>query len=43
MLVRYSAEAQPSITRRRFPADVAFAISALFDPLEDGGWDYAFV
>ena len=41
VLARYSAEARPSITRRRFRADAAFAIPALFDLLEAGGWDYA--
>ena len=41
VLVRYSAEARPSITRRRFRADAAFAIPALFDLLEAEGWDYA--
>lgn len=33
LLVRYSAEARPSITRRRFRADAAFAIPALFELL----------
>jgi hypothetical protein len=41
VLVRYSTEARPSITRRRFRADAAFAIPALFDLLEAEGWDYA--
>ena len=41
VLARYSAEAQPSIKRRRFRADAAFAIPALFDLLEADGWDYA--
>ncbi len=41
VLSRYSAEARPSITRRRFRADAAFAIPALFDVLEADGWDYA--
>jgi hypothetical protein len=41
VLARYSAEARPSITRRRFRADAAFAIPALFDLLEAEGWDYA--
>jgi hypothetical protein len=41
VLARYSAEARPSITRRRFRADAAFAIPALFDLLETEGWDYA--
>lgn len=38
---RYSADARPSSTRRRFRADAAFAIPALFDLLETEGWDYA--
>ncbi len=38
---RYSALARPSITQRRFRADAAFAIPALFDLLEAEGWDYA--
>jgi len=41
VLSRYSAEARPSIERRRFRADAAFAIPALFDLLEAEGWDYA--
>jgi len=41
VLARYSAEARPSIIRRRFRADAAFAIPALFDLLEAEGWDYA--
>ncbi len=41
VLSRYSAAARPSITRRRFRADAAFAIPALFDLLEAEGWDYA--
>ena len=41
VLARYSAEARPSITRRRFRVDAAFAIPALFDALEAEGWDYA--
>ncbi len=41
MLARYTAEAKPSIVRRRFRADAAFAIPALFDLLESEGWDYA--
>jgi hypothetical protein len=41
VLSRYSAEARPLITRRRFRADAAFAIPALFDLLEAEGWDYA--
>jgi len=40
VLARYSAEARPSITRRRFRGDAAFAIPALFDLLEAEGWDY---
>jgi hypothetical protein len=38
---RYSTTARPSITRRRFRADAAFALPALFDLLEAEGWDYA--
>ena len=41
VLARYSADARPLITRRRFRADAAFAIPALFDLLETEGWDYA--
>ena len=41
VLARYSAEARPSIIRRRFRADAAFAIPALLDLLEAEGWDYA--
>jgi hypothetical protein len=41
VLARYSAKTRPSITRRRFRADSAFAIPALFDLLEAEGWDYA--
>jgi hypothetical protein len=41
VLSRYSAKARPLITRRRFRADAAFAIAALFDLLEAEGWDYA--
>lgn len=41
VLARYSHSARPSIERRRFRADAAFAIPALFDLLEDEGWDYA--
>jgi hypothetical protein len=41
VLARYAADARPSITRRRFRADAAFAIPALFDLLEAKGWDYA--
>ena len=41
VLARYSASAGPSIKRRRFRADAAFAIPALFELLEAEGWDYA--
>jgi len=41
VLTRYSPTARPSIRRRRFRADAAFAIPALFDLLETEGWDYA--
>jgi hypothetical protein len=41
VLARYSTTARPSITRRRFRADAAFALPALFDLLEAEGWDYA--
>jgi len=41
VLARYSAEARPSITRRYFRGDAAFAIPALFELLESEGWDYA--
>jgi hypothetical protein len=41
VLARYAAKARPSITRRWFRADAAFAIPALFDLLETEGWDYA--
>jgi hypothetical protein len=41
VLARYSAKARPSIERRRFRADAAFAIPTLFDLLEAEGWDYA--
>ncbi len=41
VLSRYSAKVRPSITRRRFRADAAFAIPVLFDLLEAEGWDYA--
>ena len=40
VLARYSASARQSITRR-FRAEAAFAIPALFDLLEAEGWDYA--
>tara|TARA_R110000868_G_scaffold144700_1_gene364000 strand:- start:286 stop:546 length:261 start_codon:yes stop_codon:yes gene_type:complete len=38
VLARYPAEAKPSIIRRRFRADAAFAIPALFDLLEAESW-----
>jgi len=41
VLARYAEKARPSIMRRRFRADAAFAIPALFDLLEAEGWDYA--
>ena len=41
VLARYTASARQTITRRRFRADAAFAIPALFDLLEAEGWDYA--
>ena len=41
VLARYAPAARPSITRRRFRADAAFAIPALFDLLEAEGWNYA--
>jgi len=41
VLARYTPKAKPSISRRRFRADAAFAIPALFDLLEAEGWDYA--
>ena len=41
VLSRYSTEARPSITRRRFRGDPAFAIPALFELLEAEGWGYA--
>lgn len=41
VLARYATEARPMIERRRFRADAAFAIPALFDLLEAEGWDYA--
>lgn len=37
VLARYSQKARPSITRRRFRADAAFAIPALFDLREAEG------
>ena len=41
VLSRYSSEARPSITRRRFRGDAAFAMPKLFELLESEGWDYA--
>ena len=41
VLARYSRSARPSLQRRRFRADAAFAIPALFELLEEEGWDYA--
>lgn len=41
VLARYAEKARPSIKRRRFRADAAVAIPALFDLLEAKGWDYA--
>jgi hypothetical protein len=41
VLARYSTEARPSITRRYFRGDAAFAIPALFELLETEGWGYA--
>ena len=41
VLARYTSEARPSIKRRRFRADAAFAIPALFELLEAEDWDYA--
>ena len=41
VLARYGSQARPSITRRRFRADAAFAIPSLFELLEAEGWDYA--
>jgi hypothetical protein len=41
VLARYSAEARPSITRRYFRGDAAFAIPVLFELLEAAGWCYA--
>lgn len=40
-LARYTADVCPSITRRRFRGDAAFAIPELYDLLEAEGWDYA--
>ena len=41
VLAHHSRSARPSIERRRFRADAAFAIPALFHLVEDEGWDYA--
>ncbi len=41
VLARYSVEAHPSVARRGFSADAAFALPVLFDVLEAEGWDYA--
>ena len=41
MLARYSSDTRPSITRRYFRGDAAFAIPTLFDLLEAEGWGYA--
>ncbi len=41
VLARYSRSTRPTIERRRFRADAAFAIPALFDLLEEESWDYA--
>ncbi len=41
VLARYSSDTRPSITRRYFRGDAAFAIPALFDLLEAEGWGYA--
>jgi hypothetical protein len=41
VLTRYAAQARPSITRRYFRGDAAFAIPALFDLLEDESWGCA--
>ena len=41
VLTRYATQARPSITRRYFRGDAAFAIPALFDLLEDESWGYA--
>ena len=38
---RYSSDTRPSITRRYFRGDAAFAIPTLFDLLEAEGWGYA--
>ena len=41
VLARYSSDTRPSITRRYFRGDAAFAIPGLFDLLEAEGWGYA--
>ena len=41
VLARYSRSVCPSLQRRRFRTDAAFAIPTLFELLEDEGWDYA--
>ena len=41
VLARYSRSVYPSLQRRRFRTDAAFAIPELFELLEDEGWDYA--
>jgi hypothetical protein len=41
VLARYSTDTRPSITRRYFRGDAAFAIPALFEVLEAAGWGYA--
>ena len=41
VLARYSSDTRPSITRRYFRGDAAFAIPTLFDLLEAEGWGYA--
>ena len=41
VLSRYSTAVRPSITRRRFRGDAAFAMPELYDLLEAEGWDYA--
>ena len=40
VLARYSSDTRPSITRRYFRGDAAFAIPTLFDLLEAEGWGY---
>ena len=41
VLVRYSSDTRPLITRRYFRGGAAFAIPTLFDLLEAKGWGYA--